>query len=265
MLCTMARMALALAVVPAFVGSPTVAQQEPPHIEFGALAITGYELREVRFDPPRRTFKKDGTPELHSYGWQIVIKGTDFPRRALDPFLWVDDVVLRDYERSEVVGEQSLAYNVFDPTLFRSEHVLQVIYGNDERTRTKLLERMDPERLVRLPDDQRKALGMPELEGVTLTQVDAAGRIAGRGRVSGGAVRLAARTKDGMVALLAKTVAMAPDGSFAVDAGPLPKETTHVYALLVPAGVEFTTADATKLPKGVELLDAKPVGTKAAR
>ncbi len=241
----------------------STAQDAVPRVEFGLLPLRGYELREARFDPPFRIPQQDGTVKLETFGWKIVITGDDFPVRALDPILWVDDVPLTRYERCAADGANALSYAFFDSTLLRSEHVLQVIYGKDERTRTKLLERLDPEKLIRLPDAERKGLAFPELEGVTLEGVAADGRVTGRGRLAAGEARLAARFGNGRFRVLATPIAFAADGAFAVDAGDLPKETTHVAALYFAKG---TTPPAegvlAALPKGVELLDMKPLGTK---
>jgi len=242
----------------------STAQDAVPRIQFGTLPLRGYELREARFDPPFRIPQQDGTVKLETFGWKIVIKGDDFPVRALDPILWVDDVPLTRYERGSADGFATLSYAFFDPALLRSEHVMQVIYNTDERTRTKMLERLDPEKLIRLPDAERKGLAFPELEGVTLEGVAAGGRVTGHGRLAAGEARLAARLGNGQFRVLATPpIAFAADGAFAVDAGELPKETTHVAALYIAKG---TTAPAggmlAALPKGVELLDMKPLGTK---
>lgn len=256
-------LAAALAVVPCLLlAGVSSAQDAVPNAEFGPLPLRGYELREARFDPPMRFPQADGTVKLETFGWQIVIKGDAFPARALDPILWVDDVKLTRYERCAADGSNALAYAFFDPTLLRSEHVLQVIYGNDERTRTRLLERFDPERLVRLPDAARKGLAFPELEGVTLQSVAADGKVAGRGRLASGEARLAARLSDGKFRVLAAPVKFGSDGSFAVDAGTLPKETTHVAALYFPKGTAAAEGLLATLPPHVELLDMKPLGTK---
>ena len=254
------------ALVLALAASATsgAAQQAPQNQPFGPLAIHGYELREARHARPIRMIAPGGGFTEHAWSWQIVIRGESFPIRALDPILWVDDVPLTRFERRDVAGEQEIAYDVVDPTLLRAERTLQMIYGGDERTRTKLLERLDPEKLVKLPEDQRKELGIADLEGVQLQGVDAAGRVSGRGRLSpsSGTVRLAARGEKGGLTLLAAKVALGADGSFAVDAGRLPAGTTHVVALLFTADVALAGAEAGKLPKGIELLDSKPVGTK---
>lgn len=260
--------AAAFALVPCalFVAAAgrSTAQDAVPRVQFGLLALRGYELREARFDPPFRIPQQDGTVKLETFGWRIVIKGDDFPIRALDPVLWVDDVPFTRYERYAVDGVQALAYAVFDPTLLRSEHVLQVIYGTDERTRTRMLERLDPEKLIRLPDAERKGLAFPELEGVTLEGVAADGRVTGRGRLAAGEARLAARFGNGQFRVLATPpIAFAADGAFAVDAGELPKETTHVAALYFAKGTTPPSGGLlAALPKGVELLDMKPLGTK---
>jgi hypothetical protein len=254
---------LALAALAA---GPSPAQppvpQEVPHADFGPLSLRGYELRELRFDPPFRVVRDDGSLEQKKFGWQIVIKGDSFPTRALDPILWVDDVALTRYERCAADGSSALAYSFFDPKLLRGEHVLQVIYGKDERTRTKLLERLDPERLVRLPEAQRRELGMPELEGLTLKAVGADGHVEGAGRLGEGEIRIAARLGSGAFRAMPGTVKLGAEGRFALDAGAWPKGTTHAAALLVPAGVDLGSGELAALPKRVELLDMKPLGTK---
>lgn len=240
------------------------AQQGPAtSANFGTLPVLGCELREARFSHPFRTRRADGSEELHTAGWEIVVKGGPFPIRSLDPILWVDDVPLRNYDRAMAGGVEELVYQVVDPKLLRAEHNLQLIYGKDERTRTKLLERLDPEKLVKLPDAERQALALPDLEGVTLTAVGADGKIAGRGRVSEGTIRLAARLDSGTLQLLKGDVKLDAQGNFAVDVGPLPKGTGFVGLLLfVAPNVTLDVADFGTLPKGVELLDAKPVGTR---
>ena len=235
-----------------------------PRINYGPLELRGYELREHQFDPPFRVIHDDGTLELKKWGWQIVIKGESFPSRALDPILWVDDVELIRYERCIGDDGHSLVYSFFDPALLRSEHVLQVIYGTDERTRTKLLERLDPERLVKLPEAQRRALGFPELEGFVVTTAGLSGHVEGSGRLESGTIRVAARGETGSFRAMAAGVKLGADGRFAVDVGAWPKGTTHVAMLLVPAGVQLAEGELANLPKGVELLDKKPLGTKPA-
>ena len=259
--------AVASALVPGLLlvaaAGRSTAQDAVPRVEFGLLPLRGYELREARFDPPLRVPQQDGSVKLETFGWRIVIKGEDFPVRALDPILWVDDVALTRYERCTADGANALSYVLLDPALLRSEHVMQVIYGKDERTRTRMLERLDPEKLIRLPDSERQGLAFPELEGVTLQSVAADGRVAGRGRLASGEARLAARTADGRFRVLATPVKLAADGSFAVEAGELGKETTHVAALWAAPGTALPAEGLlSALPKGVELLDLKPLGTK---
>jgi hypothetical protein len=261
-----------LALLPSLVlagvalGTLRAQQQQPtPKVTYGPLDLRGYELREHQFDPPFRTQRSDGSLELKTFGWQIVIKGENFPTRALDPILWVDDVELIRYERCTVEDGPALVYSFFDPALLRSEHVLQVIYGKDERTRTKLLERLDPEKLVRLPDAQRQALGMPELESFTLKTVTADGHVEGDWRLVGNfTVTIAARLESGTLHVMTGTEKLEEMHRFTADVGPFPKGTTHVVALLVPAGVPLVRGDLSALPKGIELLDSKPIGTKAA-
>lgn len=245
--------------------APLRAQQQPvPRITYGPLDLRGYELREHAFDPPFRIPQRDGTVELKKFGWQIVIKGSNFPVRALDPILWVDDVELIRYERC--IGEDggSLVFSFFDPALLRSEHQLQVIYGKDERTRTKLLERLDPEKLVRLPDAQRQALGMPELESFTLKTVTADGHVEGDWRLNGPVtVAIAARLESGALRVMPGTAKLEELHRFIADVGAFPKGTTYAVALRQPEGVRLS-GDLAELPKGVELLDSKPIGTKPA-
>lgn len=232
-----------------------------PAIEYGRLTLTGCELREARFTPPFRTWK-DGKETLHQGGWHVVIHGGRFPVRALDPILWLGDTPIRNYER-EVHGEtESLRFCVTDPTLLRAERELTVIYGEDERTRTRLLERLDPEKLVRLPAAERAALALPELEGLTLQTVTAAGKVTGIGHVSGGKVTLAARLDDGRLAPLPVTVAFDADGKFSLDVGALPERATHLVALLLAGGELRAGVELANLPKGVELLDSKPIRRK---
>jgi hypothetical protein len=50
---------------------------------------------------------------------------------------------------------------------------------------------------------------------------------------------------------------------FSAEVGAWPKGTTHAVALRQPEGV-LLRGDLTTLPKGVELLDSKPIGTKPA-
>jgi hypothetical protein len=240
------------------------AQDAPPRIEFGPLTIHGHVLSEGRFDAPFRTTQPDGTVILHRAGFEIAILGEGFPIRALDPILWVDDVPIRNYERRVVDGREALVFLCVEPKLLRAERSLQVIYGNDERTRTRLIERLDPETLIRLPQAQRAELGIPELEGVTIETALADGAIAGRGRVSGGELRLAARLKNGRLEPLRAAVALDGHGRFAAQAGALPEGTTHVALLLVTGDGELRGASLHELPDGVELLDSKPVGTKPA-
>jgi hypothetical protein len=257
-----AAFALVLCALLVTAAGRSTAQDAVPHAEFGLLPLRGYELREHRFDPPFRIPQEDGTVKLETSGWQVVIKGDAFPVRALDPILWVDDVPLTRYERCTADGANALSFAFFDPTLLRSEHVMQVIYNTDERTRTKMFERLDPEKLIRLPDAERKGLAFPELEGVTLQTVAAAGHVAGRGRLASGEARLAARLANGQYRVLAVPVKFAADGTFAVDVGPLPKETTHVAALYFAKGTTPVEGVLAALPKGVELLDMKPLGTQ---
>jgi hypothetical protein len=246
--------------------APLRAQQQPvPRITYGPLELRGYELREHAFDPPFRIPQRDGTVEQKKFGWQIVIKGTNFPVRALDPILWVDDVELIRYERCNGEDGNSLVFSFFDPALLRSEHVLQVIYGKDERTRTKLLERLDPEKLVRLPDAQRQALGMPELESFTLKTVTADGHVEADWRLHGSVnVVIAARLESGALHVMAGTSKLEESTHrYVVDVGAFPNGTTYAVALLQPEGVRLS-GDLADLPKGVELLDSKPIGTKPA-
>ena len=248
----------------------TASAQEPPSIQYGALTIHGYELREARHDPPKRIAAYDGSIATHAFSWQIVIRGEKFPIRALDPELWVGDVKLVHFERHELADGQELVFEVIDPNLLRAERELQVIYGRDERTRTKLLERLDPEKLVKLPEPQRKDSGIPELEGLTLRSVDVSGRISGVARITSGEdakdlnLRLAARLESGRLQLLDGTVKLpvGGQGAFTADVGSLPAGTTHVVALRVTGDAALAGADLAALPKGVELLDSKPVGTK---
>src|SRR5262245_36775800 len=253
----------ALALAGVAIGTLHAQQQQPtPRITFGPLELRGYELREHLFDPPFRIPQQDGTVELKKFGWQIVIKGENFPTRALDPILWVGDVELIRYERCTVEDGPALVYSFFDPALLRSEHAMQVIYGKDERTRTKLLERLDPERLVRLPEDQRRALGMPELESFTLKSVAADGHVAGDWRLAGNVtVAIAARLESGALRVMPGTAKLEELHRFTADVGPFPKGTTHVVALREPEGVVLR-GDLSELPKGVELLDSKPIGTR---
>ena len=254
----------ALALAGVALGTLRAQQQPPtPKITYGPLDLRGYELREHAFDPPFRIPQQDGTVEQKTFGWQIVIKGEKFPTRALDPILWVDDVELIRYERCTVEDGPGLVYSFFDPSLLRSEHALQVIYGKDERTRTKLLERLDPERLVRLPDAQRRALGMPELESFTLKTVTADGHVEGDDRLLGNvSIAIAARLESGALRVLAGAQKIDAH-RFSADVGPFPKGTTFVVALRVPEGASVK-GDLADLPKGIELLDSKPIGTKAA-
>ena len=254
-----------LALAGVALAAPAVRQQQPtPRIQFGPLDLRGYELREHQFDPPFRIPQRDGTVELRKFGWQIVIKGENFPTRALDPILWVDDVELIRYERCTVEDGPALVYSFFDPSLLRAEHGLQVIYGKDERTRTKLIERLDPERLVRLPEAQRRALGMPELESFTLKAVTAEGHVEGDDRLTGNVTSaLAARLESGVLRVMAGAQKIDDAHRFTADVGPFPKGTTYVVALRVPEGAAVK-GDLADLPKGVELLDSKPIGTKSA-
>jgi hypothetical protein len=251
-----------LAVTSLFVATLLAQQnQDVPKVDFGKLPVLGCDLREARFSHPFRTRRADGSEELHTAGWEVVVKGGPFPVRSVDPILWVDDVPLRNYDRTTSGGVEELVFQVVDPKLLRSEHNLQLIYGKDERTRTKLLERLDPEKLTRLPDSERRTLAIPDLEGVTLLAVGTDGKVAGRGHVSEGTIRLVARLANGSLQLLKGDVALDPQGRFAVDAGPLPNGTAQVGALLFLQNAALDVADFTTLPKGVELLDAKPVGT----
>ena len=237
----------------------------PPSIQYGTLSIRGYELREARFDRPYVEHRPDGTTKEHDGGWQIAIRGADFPIRALDPILLIDDeIAIWCWERHDLPAEQELVFNVVDPTLLRSEHMLQVIYGRDERTRTKLLERLDPEKLVKLPAAERRALGLPELEGLTLDSVARSGQVRGHARLSSGTVRLAARLGNGTLQLLDTPVTIGAGGTFSVEAGALPAAATHLVALLVTDEAKLGALDLSKLPKGVELLDSKPIGSKPA-
>lgn len=254
----------ALALAGVAIGTLRAQQQPAPRITYGPLELRGYELREHRFDPPFRIPQRDGTVELKTFGWQIVIKGDNFPTRALDPILWVDDVELIRYERCTGDDGPALVYSFFDPALLRSEHALQVIYGKDERTRTKLLERLDPERLVRLPDEQRRALGMPELESFTLKTVTADGHVEGDWRLNGPVtVAIAARLESGALHVMPGTPKLDDARRYTVDVGPFPKGTTHAVALRQPEGVALK-GDLAELPKGIELLDSKPIGTRPA-
>lgn len=238
--------------------------QQAPRAEVGPLQLRGYEFREARPDRPFREVKDDGSVTLHPGVWEIVIKGDAFPSRALDPVLWLDDTPIHTYRRCLADGTDALVYMTVDAKLLRGEHVMQVIYGNDERTRTKLLERFDPERLVRLPDAERRDLALPELEGVTIRAAGLNGHVEGAGRIGAGELRLAARLDNGSFRLLAGTVALDGAGKFAADVGTWPKSTTHVALLLVPSGSKLGDADLPALPKGIELLDMKPVGAKPA-
>ncbi|MBL8842754.1 MAG: hypothetical protein JNL90_14640 [Planctomycetes bacterium] len=238
----------------------------PPSIEYGRLTITGYELREERLNPPFRTWS-DGKETLHQYAFKVVIRGGRFPVRALDPILWIGDTPVRNYERELFADGESLLFCVTDPALLRAERDLTVIYGTDERTRTRLIERLDPERLVKLPAAERAASGLPELEGVTLTAVGADGRIAGRGRLAAGRIALVVRLDDGKLVPLATEVALDAQGRFAVAAGPLPARASHVAALLLTGERAAAAAGAATLagvelaalPKGIELLDSKAI------
>ena len=250
-----------LAACALLAAAPSAASaQEPPSIQYGRLVITGYELRETRFAPPFRVLEHGKPEQLHHYGWLVVIHGQDFPVRSLDPILWIGDTPIRDYEREFHGDTAALAFWVVDPTLLRAERELTVIYGTDERTRTKLLERMDPEKLVRLPAEERAALKMPELEGVTLQEPGADGRIAGQGRLVGGRLFVAARLEDGKLVPLARDVKLDAEGRFTVAAGALPAKATHVVALRLPEGGEIAApVELAALPKGIELLDSKPI------
>jgi hypothetical protein len=237
----------------------------PPSISYGTLTLHGYDLREARFPRPYVEHLPDGTTREHAAGWQIRIRGANLPIRALDPVLWIDDEkFIWVHERHDLVDEQELVFNVVDPALLRSERNLTVMYGKDERTRTKMLERLDPERLVKLPDAERRALGIPELEGLTISQVGADGSIEGRGRLTSGRVVLALRRSDGRIVPAVGPVALRPDGTFATRVVGITPEVTHVAALLVTEGAETPRHPFEKLPKGIELLDSKPVGAKRA-
>jgi hypothetical protein len=241
------------------------AQGAPPApvIEFGRLTVTGTELREARFTPPFRTWS-DGKETLHRGGWHVVLHGGPFPVRALDPILWLGDTPIRNYQR-EVHGEsEALLFCVTDPALLRSERTMTLIYGEDERTRTQLLERLDPESLVRLPDGERRDLALPELEHFTLRTVRADGRIGGSGALAAGRVLLAARFEDGRLQALLVPQALDRDGRLAVELGALPERATRVVALLVGSEAFVLPADLrlTGLPKDVELLDSKPIARR---
>ena len=250
-----------LAIVCAAALAAGATQEAPRSLQYGPLTLNGFELREAKFDPPFFTTAPDGTRVQHAAGWQIAVRGPDFPIRALDPELWVDGTRLVHYERHDAAGEQELAFCVVDPKLLRAERSLELIYGRDERTRTKIAEKLDPKKLVQLPQDQRTALGIPELEGLRLATADAGGRISGRAKLSEGAVRLAARLGGEKLAPLGGAVALGKDGEFSVEAGPLPAGTTQVIALLLTGDgkQDLAKLDLTALPKEVEVLDRKAV------
>ncbi len=252
---------LRLAAAAALLVAAASAQETPaplPSIEYGRLTITGYELREARLNPPFRTWT-DGKETLHQYAFKVVITGSRFPIRALDPILWIGDTPVRNYERAAYADGDALLFCVTDPALLRAERDLTVIYGTDERTRTRLIERLDPERLVKLPAAERLAAGLPELEGVTLTAVGADGRVTGQGRIDGGRIALAARLDDGKLQPLVKEITLDATGKFAVAVGPLPARATHVVALLVRGEMPAAGVELAALPKEVEVLDSKPI------
>jgi hypothetical protein len=249
----------------AALGALAAQDAPPPSITYGRLEIRGFELREASFDPPYRVHSKEGETREYYCGWQIVIRGPGFPIRALDPVLWVDGVSLHCYDRRRTEEEEEeLLFNVVDPVLLRAERALEVIYGRDERTRTKLLEPLDPEKLVRLPEDQRRALGLPELEGVTITLADRSGVVAGRGRLEPRRFQLALGLGDGSFKVVLEPVVLGPDGTFTTRVVGITSEVTHVYALLAGPGVPLPPGTMRGLPKGVEILDRKPVGTRPA-
>ncbi len=259
--------AAALLVAPvAIVAAPLLPAQDappPPVIEYGRLTLTGVELREAPFTPPFRTWT-DGKETLHKGGWHVVLHGGPFPVRALDPILWLGDAPIRNYQR-ELHGEsEALLFCVTDPALLRSERSLTLIYGEDERTRTQLLERLDPETLVRLPEADRRELSLPELEGFTLKSVRADGRIGGSGRLVDGLVLLASGFEDGRLQALADALALDKEGRLAKELGVLPERATHVVALRVAPGAPGLPPGTrlTGLPKGFELLDSKPIVRK---
>jgi len=253
---------LAAAALPALLAG--AAQEAPPSREFGPLSIHGCELREARFEPPFRVLLPDGGSVLHRFGWEIVIRGADFPIRALDPILWVDQVALDRYERRILAGEQELAFIVVEPRLLRAEHALEVIYGRDERTRTRLFEPLDPEKLVKLPEAQRKALGIPDLEGVTITRAGRDGLVEGRGRLDGGRIQLALRLTDDSLKVVLGPVKLGADGAFSTRVVGVTDEVRQIWVLHAAPEVSLDPGPLRELPKGVEVLDRKPVAAKAA-
>ena len=153
--------------------------------------------------------------------------------------------------------EFQILEGISHPAILRAERVVQLIYGTDERTRTRLLARLDPEKLERLPEAERRALGIPELEFLVL-EPQAGGRVRGRAHLDSGRVRLAARRGDGKLELCSAAVPLAADGTFEVPIESLPTGTTHLFALLEKEQPLPAVLDQEHLPEGVEVLDAKP-------
>ena len=254
-------------------GLSTLLAQEAPapkSIEYGRLELVRCELREAQYDPPVPSHLQGrrGNDGKHAFGWESVVFGRNLPIRALDPVLWVDGTTSFDcFERKPMGDEEALVFHCFDPKLLRAEHRLEVIYGRDERTRTALLERLDPERLTPLPAPTRKALGMPTLESGTIATALPTGRVAGSATVSEGTLRLALRTDAGRLVLADVAPTLGTDGRFTAELGALSAGTTHVALLLFTRAASVKLGDATlsSLPAGVELLDAKPIAVRGGR
>ncbi len=60
-----------------------------------------------------------------------------FPVRALDPVLYVGDVLVRDYRYADMENK-TLIFTCSEPDRLRDDAVVYLQYGNDTRSRTAL-------------------------------------------------------------------------------------------------------------------------------
>jgi len=237
-----------------------LAKQEVPKVDYGPVALESYELREVLLDPPDREPREDGTVLLHRFGYQLVIHADYFPSRALDPWVYLDDILIYRFQPCEQSCTNCMVYTFYDPKVLRSEHRVQLIYGDDERTRSRMAAPFDPERLERLPEAVRRANGLPELEFLTIEPVKAGEhRLTAIYRFdSPTSVRWAFRLADGSWQLGPQR-SLEERGRLDLD---LPAGTKEVAALRPPepSSEALKLTDLRLLPKGWEIIDHKPVG-----
>lgn len=232
-------------------------EPETPQAEVAAaapLSITGWELREVLLDPPQRDIQDDGSVRLRTWGFQLVLRAKDFPVRALDPQIHLGDRVLKRYEWC---GETTdcIVFTFWDPEILRAERSFTVIYEGDERTRTRLQEPFDPERLERLPKDVREQAGLPELEGGVIEELGE--KVVGHLRLESPArTRVAWRVGDAWE-IAPTDLEVDPAGRFELSPEGL-SEATRVALLRLPPEVETVPSVIRgEWPKGWEVLDLK--------